>query len=157
MARSRTVYCSKQSNELSMCCVVRHLPGTDFMSDHPMSDHPFSNMSDRELKSPSPQQRREETYPVRTALPSKEPSREEIELAQQLLGHAQGARNHPPSQHSGDSPSPRYDQRLSSTSPSTDRIRHQTPGSTSGDSSQREQSYAPIAQSDTTQSGQVCR
>ncbi len=135
-----------------MCCAVRHIPGTDFMSDHP-----FRNMSDRDLKSPSPQQRREETYPVRTALPSKDPSKEEIELAQQLLGHAQGVIKHPPSQHSGDSPSPRYEQRPSSTSPSADRMRHQTPGSTSEDSSQREQSYAPIAQSDTTSSGQVCR
>lgn len=120
------------------------------MSDHPMSNHPFGNMSDRD----SSQQRREETFPLRTALPARERSREEIELAQQLLGHSQGGRDV-----SGDSPSPRYDaQRPPSTSPSVDRLRQATPGSATEEVGLREQSFAPMSsQSDTGPSGQVCR
>lgn len=140
-----------QAHQLSMCCVVRHNSGTDFMSDHPMSNHPFGNMNDRD----SSQQRKEETFPLRTALPARERSREEIELAQQLLGHSQGGRDV-----SGDSPSPRYDaQRPPSTSPSVDRLRQATPGSTTDEAGQREQSFAPMSssQSDTGPSGQVCR
>ncbi|KAH9218135.1 hypothetical protein DL95DRAFT_423672 [Leptodontidium sp. 2 PMI_412] len=110
-------------------------------------------MSDRDAS--ASQQRKEETFPLRTALPARERSREEIELAQQLLGHSQGHRDV-----SGDSPSPRYDsQRPTSTSPSTDRLRQVTPGSVSEESSQREQSYAPLSsssQSDVAPSGQVC-
>ncbi|KAG4419025.1 hypothetical protein IFR04_007801 [Cadophora malorum] len=120
------------------------------MSDHPMSNHPFGNMNDRD----SSQQRKEETFPLRTALPARERSREEIELAQQLLGHSQGGRDV-----SGDSPSPRYDaQRPPSTSPSVDRLRQATPGSTTDEAGQREQSFAPMSssQSDTGPSGQVC-
>src|SRR4051794_7599010 len=106
-----------------MCCIVRQIPGTGFMSDHPISNHPFAEMSDRDAL--SSQQRREDTFPLRTALPARERSREEIELAQQLLGHSQGHRDV-----SGDSPSPRYDsQQPASTSPSTDRLRPATPGS----------------------------
>ncbi|CZS88659.1 related to GATA factor SREP [Rhynchosporium agropyri] len=121
------------------------------MSDHLSSSHPFGEMVDR---NPSSQERMEESFPLRTSLPARERSREEIELAQQLLGHSQGQRDV-----SGDTPSPRYDsQRPSSMSPSTDRMRQITPGSASEEQSQREQSYAPVSstQYDAAPSGQVC-
>lgn len=122
-----------------------------------MSDHPYGGMSDR--RSSSPQRRREETFPVRTVLPSREPSREDIELAQQLLGHSQAAtgresRNEQPTK---DSPSPSYEhQRLGSTSPTVDRVRQITPRSEAEQS--HPQSYAPVpSQADSIPSGQVCR
>lgn len=60
-------------------------------------------------------------------------------------------------QHSGDIPSLRYDQRFSSTSPSADRMQHQALSSTPEDNIQSEQSYAPIPQFVATPSGKVCR
>ncbi|KAL2066480.1 hypothetical protein VTL71DRAFT_2551 [Oculimacula yallundae] len=121
------------------------------MSDHLSSTHPFGEMGDRH---PSPQHRAEEAFPLRTSLPARERSKEELELAQQLLGHSQAQRDT-----SGDSPSPRYDsQRPPSTSPSIDRMRQVTPGSVSEEQGQREPSYAPssLSQHDAAPSGQVC-
>jgi hypothetical protein len=115
-------------------------------------------------RSPSPQRRREETFPVRSALPSREPSKEDIELAQHLIGHAQGARavqHNENEQNAKNSPSPNYEANSpDSSSPSVDRLRQITPRSNSLERNEREvsQSYPPVSsQSDAIPSGQVCR
>ncbi|PBP28145.1 GATA transcription factor [Diplocarpon rosae] len=113
-------------------------------------------MGDR--TSVSPPERREQTYPVRRALPQ-EASGTDVHAAQQGQGNAQ-ARSQPPRQTSGDSPSlsPRFGQRLTSPSPSADAGRRRTPASALEESSQRGQSYAPTVSSvDATPAGQVCR
>jgi hypothetical protein len=141
-----------------MCCALRQLPVTDFMSDHP-----FGGMSER--GSSSPHRRMEDTFSLRQALPPREPSREQIELAQHLLSHSQDSRNNQQKQNSQtvrDSPSPNYElQSPEAGSPSTERMRQLTPRSNSIERSQREnsQSYAPAAssQTDSAPSGQVCR
>lgn len=136
-----------------MCCALRRLPVTDFMSDHP-----YGGMSDR--GSSSPQRRREETFPLRTALPSREPSREEVELAQQIIARSQAANNNREAsrneQSRRDSTSPSSEhQRPVSTSPSLDRARQITPRS----EGEQPQSYAPVtSQPDAAvPTGQVCR
>ncbi|KAI9051685.1 hypothetical protein LZ554_004727 [Drepanopeziza brunnea f. sp. 'monogermtubi'] len=103
-----------------------------------------------------------ETYPVRTLSP-KESSRGDVELAKQLMGHAQAAaREHRASsryRYPGDSPSPAHEQRPTSTSPAAERMSHMTPASaTEEGSSHRKQSYAPISSTavDATPAGQVC-
>ncbi|KAH8678747.1 hypothetical protein BGZ60DRAFT_371245 [Tricladium varicosporioides] len=118
-------------------------------------------MSNR--RSLSPQRRREETFPVRSALPSRGPSKEDIELAQQLIGHSQGARPAPKSrseESAGPSPSPGLEgQTPESTSPSAERMRQITPSSNSSERPQDQpRAYAPssAAQADTGPSGQVC-
>jgi GATA-binding protein len=140
-----------------MCCALRQYPVTDFMSDHP-----FSVMSDR--GSSSPHQRREDAFPLRTTLPNREPSKEDIELAQRLLGHSQAARNKQQNQNgqtAKDSPSPTYElQSAGSKSPSSERMHQFTPRSLSVERSQREpsQSYSVTSPpSDSTPSGQVCK
>jgi GATA-binding protein len=141
-----------------MCCALRQYPVTDFMSDHP-----FSVMSNR--RSSSPHQRREDLFPLRTTLPSREPSKEDIELAQRLLGHSQAARNKQQNQNeqtTKDSPSPTYElQSAGSKSPSSERMHQFTPRSLSVERSQREpsQSYSSVTSPppDSTPSGQVCR
>lgn len=140
-----------------MCCALRQLPVTDFMSDHP-----FGGMSER--GSSSPHRRMEDTFSLRQALPPREPSREQMELAQHLLSHSQDSRNNQQKQNSQtvrDSPSPSYElQSPEARSPSTERMRQLTPRSNSIERSQREnsQSYAPTAssQTDSAPSGQVC-
>lgn len=134
-----------------MCCTLRKFPVTDFMSDHP-----YGGMSDRGSSSP---QRRVETFPLRTALPSREPSREDIELARRILSQAQAAatnnetsRNEQPVR-SSQSPS-NDQQRPGSSSPNLDRARQITPRS----EGEKSQSYAPVtSQPDAVPSGQVCR
>ncbi|CZR64976.1 related to GATA factor SREP [Phialocephala subalpina] len=134
-----------------MYCALRRLPVTDFMSDHS-----FGSMSDR--GSSSPQRRREEIFPLRTALPSREPSREDVELAQQIIARAQAASSRDASrndQSSRDSTSPSSEhQRPVSTSPTLDRARQITPRS----EGEQSQSYAPVtSQLDAAiPSGQVC-
>jgi GATA-binding protein, other eukaryote len=132
------------------------------LGDHPvtgfMSDYRFNAMNDRRPTSP---QRRWETFPARTTLPSREPSKEDIELAEQLLGHSQGARNYKHKQSDGvsDSTSQRHECLSPSLtmSPSADQVQ---PGSISIECRQRENSqpYGPeSSQSDAVPSGQVCR
>ncbi|KAF8858309.1 hypothetical protein BDZ45DRAFT_401175 [Acephala macrosclerotiorum] len=135
-----------------MCLALRRLPVTDFMSDHP-----YGGMSDR--GSSSPQRRREETFLLRTALPSREPSREEVELAQQIIARSQAANNNREAsrneQPRRDSASPSSErQRPVSTSPTLDRARQITPRS----EGEQAQSYAPVtSQPDAAApSGQVC-
>jgi GATA-binding protein len=138
-----------------MCCVTRKIPVTDLRSDHP-----FDKMSDRESSSP---QRRRETFPVRSALPSREPSKEDMELAQSLVGHAQGSRTNLAPQNEQNirgSTSPAYEvQSRISTSPASEQMRQVTPGPTSTERNQQDQSYAPFSssQSDSVPSGQLCR
>ncbi|KAJ5050367.1 uncharacterized protein L3040_002250 [Drepanopeziza brunnea f. sp. 'multigermtubi'] len=103
-----------------------------------------------------------ETYPVRTLSP-KESSGEDVELAKQLMGHAQAAaREHRASsryRYPGDSPSPAHEQRPTSTSPAAERMSHMTPASATEEGSRhKEPSYAPISSSavDATPAGQVC-
>ena len=136
-----------------MCCALRQYPVTGFMSDHP-----FSTMCDR--GSSSPHSRRDDTFPLRTALPSREPSKEDIELAQRILSQAQAARNN--DRTVKDSPSPTYElQSPGSKSPSSERMHQFTPRSLSVERNHREpsQTYSsatsPPPQS--IPSGQVCR
>ena len=135
-----------------MCCELEHYPVTGFMSDHP-----FGGMSNR--RSPSPQRRREETFPDRSALPSREPSKEDIELAQHLIGHAQGTIQwNENEQSAANSPSPNNE--ANSPKSSSPRSRQITPRSNSLERQERElsQSYPPVSsQSDAVPSGQVCR
>jgi hypothetical protein len=136
-----------------MCCALRQFPVTDFMSDHP-----FRAMCDR--GSASPHQRREDTFPLRTTLPSREPSKEDIELAQRLIGHSQAARNN--EQTAKDSPSPTYElQSQGSKSPSSDRMHQFTRRSLSVERSQRETSQSYLSATSppphTVPSGQICR
>jgi GATA-binding protein, other eukaryote len=136
-----------------MCCALHQYPVTDFMSDHP-----FNTMCDR--RSSSPHHRREDTFPLRTTLPSREPSREDIELARRLLGHSQAARNS--EQTAKDSPSPTYElQSPGSKSPASERMHQFTPRSLSVERSQRESSQAYSSATSppphSVPSGQVCR
>lgn len=140
-----------------MLCALRKLPVTDFMSDHP-----FAGMSG--INSPSPHLRRDERFPNRSALPSREPSKEDMEFAQHLLGHSQGARNSEQQrqpQRAADSPSPASDRYSPVASLSAQRMGQITPRSASTEGNQREQSqpYAPMTSlhSDAVPSGQVCR
>lgn len=139
-----------------MCSIVQHPPDvTGFMSDHR-----FAAMSER---TSSPQRRREEAFPVRSSLPSQEPSEEDIELAQHLLGHSQAIRNNHRKQEeelARDSPSPTYKlQSPSSSMVSAERARQITPRSVSTERNQRDSFYAPVTspQSDSAPSGQICR
>jgi GATA-binding protein len=140
-----------------MCCALRQYPVTDFMSDHP-----FSIMSER---GSSPHLRREDAFPLRTTLPNREPSKENIELAQHLLGHSKVAIDSQQKQNeesAKDSPSPTYElQSRGSKSPSTERMQRFTPRSLSVERSQREtsQAYSSVTSPppESIPSGQVCR
>lgn len=138
-----------------MCCALRQLPVIDFMSDHR-----FSIMSNR--GSSSPQWRRED-FPIQTALPSREPSRAEVELSQHILSHSQQRNNQQQAndQTTKDSPSPSYELRSpGSTSPSAERMRQITPRSSSVERNQIEQYQAfstASSQADAGPTGQVCR
>lgn len=135
-----------------MCVVLEQHPVTGFTSDHHLG-----GMNNRV----SPQRRREETFPVRSALPSREPSKEDIELAQHLIGHAQGTtKRNENEQSTANSPSPNNEANSSESSPSMDRLRQVTPRSNSLERHERElsQSYPPVSsQSDAVPNGQVCR
>lgn len=132
-----------------MCCAYSSHPVTGFMSDHP-----FRGMSDK--GSSSLKRHREENIPVRSALPSKPPM-EDIELAQQLIGHAKGTRREleePNQQNSGSHlSSPSNSPTPEAPSPSNSLERNQR------EQSQASQSYAPVTstQSDPIPVGQVCR
>lgn len=130
-----------------MLCALRKLPVTDFMSDHNYA------MSDR--GSTSPQRRREESFPLRTTLPTREPSKEDIELAQRLLGHSQPSpKNNESSEQSLRRSQSPNKQRPGSSSPNLDRPRQITPRS----EGEQSQAYAAVAsQPDAVNSGQVCR
>jgi GATA-binding protein len=133
-----------------MRCEVRPFPVTDFLSDHP-----FGVMNEIS----SPQRRREETFPVRSTLPSREPSRADLELAQHLVGHSQGITSNRPSPNEQviDSPSPSQELRH----PETTLITAQeapSPDSLEREERESSQSYAPVvSQPGSVPSGQVCR
>lgn len=144
-----------------------HLPMYSALEKHPvagsMSDRIFNDMAERRPTSP---QRRWETFPARnTTLPSREPSKEDIELAQHLLGHSQGARSYKRTQDAvpaRDSRSPTHEgpSPTLTRSPSAEHAHLGRPGSSPAESRQREdsQSYAPLpSNSDAVPSGQVCR
>ena len=146
-------------NELPMICTLQRHPATDFMSEQA-----FDATNDR--GSTSPQQRRQESFPVpvRAAHPSREPSKEDIELAQHLVGHSRGIRDTRQNQEEQDvSPSPTYEPQNQdpNLTPRSERMRQLTPRSASLERMQREssQAYAPVtsSQSDSVLSGQVCR
>jgi len=129
-----------------MTCALRHRSVTDYMSGH----HHQDSMND------TPTSRTEESFPVR--------SKQDIELAQHLVGHSRGVQNSSESrdeQRSKQSPSPAYEQEIAdSRLTPTSEHRHLTPRSLSQDRSQRENSQcdAPIiSQSDNIPSGQACR
>ncbi|CAG8982520.1 hypothetical protein HYALB_00002300 [Hymenoscyphus albidus] len=113
-------------------------------------DHHYRGMSDK--VSSSPKRHRGESIPVRSAVIS-EPSQEDIDLAQQLIGHAQGNGGEPRNSHSrshlsspSNSPTP------DAPSPSNSLSRNQR------EQSQTPQSYPPVnpTQSDPIPAGQVC-
>jgi hypothetical protein len=143
--------------QLSMSCVYSTHLVSDFKSDH--SPHTMSN------KNSATPQRRKDTFPVRTVLPSREPSKEDLELAQHLIGHAQGIRGDPIAQDgesSRSTPSPACDASTpGSASPSVQRLREIASRSSSLERSQQDptQSHqrAQSIQSDAVPAGQVCR
>lgn len=138
-------------------CAVRHLPVTDVRSVHS-----FGTMDDKR-RSPSPQRRREETYPVRNTLPSKQSSRENIEYPPRLQETTReiGSDRQDSEQQARRSPSPRYPSpNPQSGSPSFQRVQQNTSRSDSFERGQldRSSSYAPSASSQSDiPSGQVCR
>lgn len=114
------------------------------------------------MGSQSPQRRKEETFPVRSAMPSREPSKEDLELAQHLIGHAQGAiQRNEKEERVLNTPSPNYEGNSpESSSASVDHLRQITPRSNSLERQEQElsQSYPPVSsQSDAVPNGQVCR
>jgi len=131
-----------------MGCEVHRFPVTGLLSDHPFH---VMNTGDESAS----QRRRQETVAVRSAMSSREPSREDLELAKQLVGQSQGRRS-PPSHRSEsnmDSPSPREFQGSESLS---------SAGQEASNAEQYEregsQSYAPpLPASENVPSGQVCR
>lgn len=136
-----------------MCCTLAKLPVTDFTSDHP-----FSSMSDRQ--SPSPQRRKEDTFPLRTAQPSRDTSGEDLELTRRMVDQIQAEKSSDVNRIEepfigSRSPSNEL-QRTGSASPDLDRPRQITPRS---DGLQSDigvhggSSYAPV----NPPSGQVCR
>jgi hypothetical protein len=147
-------------NNPSMCCALRHLPVTDFLSDHPF------NMSDR--GSLSPHRRREDTLTHRTALPSREMATQTHQASQpqstrsNTSGLSQERENGPSPR---ESPTPQYElQRPDSSSPTAERMRQPSPRSNSAEHSRRElsQSFNPVpaavaASPDSVPTGQICR
>ena len=131
-----------------MCAVVHQLPAIGFKSDHPC------NIMD-ERREPSPQRRKQDTLPMRPGLSSGEPSKDDMELAQNLDGHAQGTRDNEqqPGQYPRGSHSPLREMSSPMSTSSTSDQNYDTPGS------DREQIYAPVTSfgPDSVPSGQVCR
>lgn len=130
-----------------MSAAVQSFPVTGFRSNHP-----FSKMSERAGSSPS---RRKDVLPMRPGLTSREPSKEDIELAESLIGHAQGNRN--TTQQAGQYPrgsqSPFEERHSPMSTSSTSDQNYDTPGS------DRDQSYAPLTSfgPGSVPNGQVCR
>lgn len=138
-----------------MCCALRHLPVTDFLSDHP-----FSNMSDR---GPSPHRRIDDNLPLRTSLPSRESTKEDQRHISPILDTSRDARaqqSQAPHRHTP-SPTPASEQRPTSQSPSAERMRQITPRSISIEPHSRDQhqSYASTStlQPGSVPTGQICR
>jgi hypothetical protein len=135
-----------------MCCALRHLPVTDFLSDHP-----FSSMTDR---GPSPHRRRDDTYPLRTALPSRDPAKDDHRSPPEssILSQARERQIEPSTR---TTPSPAHEQPTAgSISPSAERMRHITPRAVSTEPNRNQaQSHPQIssAQSEAIPTGQVCR
>lgn len=131
-----------------MTCVLRRLPVTDFTSDHT-----FANMS-----KDTSHHARVEAIPIRPT-----PSREDFELAHQLVGHSQGLRNGQQMQNEiGGSPSPSYERENSEANktPPSEHMRQPSPRASSLERSQGDNldAFAPvIPQTDNIPSGQVCR
>ncbi|KAL3427386.1 GATA zinc finger [Phlyctema vagabunda] len=122
-----------------------------------MSDHSSGPQSDAR----QPHHLRQDTLPSRPGPPSQQPSREDLELAEQLLGHAQGRPDIKQNfiQNMGSlSPSPQpnnfHSPGLGASKMSLDPTRDTSPGS-SIDDDQRDAFYPP-AQSDSVPSGQIC-
>lgn len=135
-----------------MCCAVRNLPVTGFLSDHPFS------MSDRSPTSPQPS--RDEALPLRT-LPSTEltqkPEPSQIPAEHSHSSHDREHIDH--TQRTSLSPGFRH-RRPQSSSPSNDQGRPTTSRSTSStEQALREQSYsaASVVAQDTVPAGQICR
>ena len=114
---------------------------------------------------PPPSQRHWGTFSARTAAHTQEPSKEDVELAQHLLGHSQEARDyshkqdHQTTRDSGPPAQERPSSR-STMSPSGEQVQLVTPRSHSSDRGQAEdsKSYAPgSSHPDSILSGQVCR
>jgi hypothetical protein len=113
---------------------------------------------------PAPSQRHWEEFPARTTVPSQEPSKEDLELAQHLLGHSRGGKDY---SHKQDYQTERDSVSLvqerpspnSTMSPSAEQVRHDTLRSNSSERGQTESKpYAPgPPRSDSVPSGQVCR
>lgn len=103
----------------------------------------------------SPPRRKEDILPMRPGLTPRELSREDIELAESLVGHAQGNRNN--TQQAGQYPrgsqSPFEERNSPISSSATSEQNYETPGS------DRDQSYAPLTSfgPGSVPSGQVCR
>lgn len=138
-----------------MCSVLLNTPVTV------MSDRQPATQGQRAPPRPQQQQQnRNNKFSARPSLPSKDPSREDLELAQQLVGHAQGRHDNTQmqvEQSNTDSPSPYGSQITGERTVSSEQRRHSTPDSpSSADGDFRDNSYAP-AQSDSVPSGQVCR
>jgi GATA-binding protein len=136
-----------------MSCTIRYLPVTDLMSDHQLG-----SMNDRK-RSTSPSRRRDEKYPLRTTLPSRQSSKENVEYPPGL----QDPREED-SQHEGNlratSRSPSYQNRQSG-SPSMGKVPDNLFRAGSSEPGQKEgaSSLAPStsAQLEAIPSGQVCR
>lgn len=132
-----------------MTCVVRQLPVTGFLTDRP-----HGNMPEKDSKSPEREQKG--TFPIRT-----NPSKEDLEVAHDLVRQSQGLINGQPRVNDV-SPSPSYEDDASSSkrTPPPSHLRQLSPRSPSLEQNQGESldSFAPvIPQSDITPSGQVCR
>lgn len=153
---SRPILSPHNLRQSPMCSEVRQYPVADFVSKHPFGCMAGSDPS-------LPQRRRDEAFPVRSALPSREPSKEDLELAQHLVGHSQGIRDNQQtqSQRNMDGPSPLKDFHGPESSSSTERQTYQgVRRSASVEREHREspQPYVPaVPQSESVPSGQVCR
>lgn len=136
-----------------MCCALRTAPLTGFTSDHPFGDMSNGNSS-------SPQRRRQEVIPARPAAASREqPTKEEFEVASQLLRAAHQPQQEIDHTHSiSSNDNYQHTDRLINnglpTHPHNSRA-------TSLERSQRESSQASAAASspgvEQIQSGQICR
>lgn len=142
-----------------MCCALRTAPSTGFKSDHP-----FSDMSNR--NSSSPQQRRQEVIPVRPAIASRgHPSKEEFEIGNQLIGAARSPRYDDQRQQERDythSFSSNVEYKHSDRLITADlSVNHQSPRAISLERNQREisQVSAPASSPgvEQIQAGQICR
>jgi hypothetical protein len=129
-----------------MCTVVQRFPVTDFRSDHP-----FTNMAEGTEASSSSST----SIPARPGMLLKEPSKEDLEVAQSLYEHSQAARTNltPMPQYVRASQSPRAEGNSPRSVSSVPEPNLEAGGS-DGEQSVIARS---VAGSDTTPSGQVCR